>query len=1461
MKQMKTWLQHLRQCCALKGHKTGSSLGMVMIVGTALVIWVMAIMPLMTTTGTTAIKTQSTQDDYLTARSSIEFSKSELEKIVETQIPYTFAVLKDDSGKFSALPKKDGIITNPAYQACIVEDATDDTKDVPEAGDAGANVAAICAAKLNPSDSTQYLLTITTFTDGEKNLSYSAVYTLNGSLLIYPESYKQSQALPLSDFVLVDGKLGNNQVWYSDIAWNASSNATYNGVSNDSSYTEILRSWKIEPDEGYADSGEYPAVFKKTALAALDGETVAVGSVITEDPLTDASWVKPVASTKEAVDKSEGAMWIDFVGGFIKVYVLVGENAVEVTASCDIYFNGEKRTAFPTNSGKYIISVDYAGTGSTYKEEAGAINVLPIKGAVLGNYEVDATDKKFDATGCKITNLVYNGDKCTVTLSSIKGAWYGYTNNSKTDGSDIEWQTSNEIEVSTSETWYFYCYCPADIVEGVWYDNSDVVYAGMVYPFEAVTELEHGKEYIVIAKQDNKYYAMDTSVGTVQYPRNTSANTQYVGELNAGVITADVPANLAWTMVKTEPTKDSSTWQFVAEGKIENEVFVAEKVLNVTRKSLGNYSLTVGNITSDSNVNIDFEKDGRAAAYRAISSRYDLYVGYDKGGILSSAGFKAGIESRDLYFIEKPAEGVKTIAVPIMVGDWDKDISYIYNQYNSNGENNWQQIKSLVSQATDGAVIPEDIYLNGEYVSYDDVINAGTYELVGYTSNSDWKFGEEYYKLGTLTVSKASLNTDYSPITITQNETDELKVTVSGSNWNGENGGTKYIGYQSVASDGTKSEMKWFEMTDTESGSINFRLNYGQYLFALAESGSNNYLAESYLLTDEVFPIEAAYVELTDDDKSSFVYKLDRSDINNIKVTWYGTLPEKITPSKITMAYGIPDGTDGITWSTTYSSDVRFYGALIKGTDFEELPHVFQLSQPLGVTNENGHFSSLMRGSSLYFMGEENSINTFGNDIYLHADSLVLKNPVTGGGRVIVNPYSTGEDDPRNTLVFFVNAMGNFEAKNFYLVPAGTDLNNVSATNAAAWKCVDEDGQGTVGTDFADKVKYYFRNKVYPEINLDIAYASKDQLKCIVSSETIGWTVQGKLSGKSDITNTGYVVCAYVTEITDITERKANRILIAAKAADNSYTLNVPKDLKFTTRYLSVDADTIVQSASGVKFELYNLAQDQNFISIIKSALGLTNYSSKTLQMDYERHTNIVNSDGTMSLMKSEVCRYDDGTNLFVDCSKNQQLLATYTTSEIEDLFTSGWSGTVKTINRYMAIECDKPNGKMSISAIASCYLDMYANYIYFDDSIDEISFSSQYDSDFKINSQESGYTAHEYLGWFAFNSAESYSGTLIYFADNVTVKNTRYFLWWPTDKTEVVVEKGFYYIPASDEGTTLLKLASHKDEYKINEESLKNYSVYIDPETGSLSNAYVDTGIFDNSTVGLGGFSGGSMK
>ncbi|MCI6731193.1 MAG: hypothetical protein MR487_02555 [Lachnospiraceae bacterium] len=225
--------------------------------------------------------------------------------------------------------------------------------------------------------------------------------------------------------------------------------------------------------------------------------------------------------------------------------------------------------------------------------------------------------------------------------------------------------------------------------------------------------------------------------------------------------------------------------------------------------------------------------------------------------------------------------------------------------------------------------------------------------------------------------------------------------------------------------------------------------------------------------------------------------------------------------------------------------------------------------------------------------------------------------------------------------------------------------------------------------------------------------------------------------------------------------------------------------------------------------------------------------------------------------MKPQICRYDDGADIFAEASI-QALMVTYTPDEIEGWF-NGASRAVKTVDRYVSIVGNDTNGKVIDCRPLIGWFDIYANYIYIE-NIDAIQFYNGYifDRGVKIHSHESGYTEVEYLGLFTEYTAESYSGTLLYFATPTKIQ----YLGALTGNIyeEELIAPGFYYILASDDGTSLSKLAENPDDYKVKPEDLKNYSVYINAD-GSLSNAYVDTGLFDNNSVGLGGFSGGSVK
>ena len=111
MKHPKDILTRLKRPRPRRQDKKGSSLALVMMVGAALVVWVLCILPLMATTGTITYGIQGDMDDYLDSRSAIEFCKSELVHMAKTEIPSTFAVIDDGTGNYSAKHKKSGGIT------------------------------------------------------------------------------------------------------------------------------------------------------------------------------------------------------------------------------------------------------------------------------------------------------------------------------------------------------------------------------------------------------------------------------------------------------------------------------------------------------------------------------------------------------------------------------------------------------------------------------------------------------------------------------------------------------------------------------------------------------------------------------------------------------------------------------------------------------------------------------------------------------------------------------------------------------------------------------------------------------------------------------------------------------------------------------------------------------------------------------------------------------------------------------------------------------------------------------------------------------------------------------------------------------------------------------------------------------------------------------------------------------
>ena len=257
MRDFNRTLSRLKKTFMPRKGKKGSSLAFVMAIGAALVIWVTCIMPLMTTTGTVAAQTQVKQANYLENRSAIEFCKSELEDIIRTRMPYTFAVIEKDDGTYYAVERNDTSIDINEYPTKI-NAQSDHDKDTPKTND----VVAICAVM--ESVGGNYLIKISTWNNCEKGLTYSVSFAPDGNLLIFPEAYGDKQALPLSDFVAVDGQLGSHHLWDSTI--------TISNAGNIGNIKENLLAWIMPSSDDWtprrANSAEYPAVFKATAEAA-----------------------------------------------------------------------------------------------------------------------------------------------------------------------------------------------------------------------------------------------------------------------------------------------------------------------------------------------------------------------------------------------------------------------------------------------------------------------------------------------------------------------------------------------------------------------------------------------------------------------------------------------------------------------------------------------------------------------------------------------------------------------------------------------------------------------------------------------------------------------------------------------------------------------------------------------------------------------------------------------------------------------------------------------------------------------------------------------------------------------------------------------------------------------------------------------------------------------------------------
>jgi len=1079
--------------------------------------------------------------------------------------------------------------------------------------------------------------------------------------------------------------------------------------------------------------------------------------------------------------------------------------------------------------------------------------VLPINGLRLsGNINhVSAGTHTLSETASvstieKVDNLDENGavisTTYTVTLTRpAEDLVYGCSDSA----GNIRWSHSNVftgLDGTPGKAYYFYICRPASFVDGTFMADSPVKNAGMIYMPQFAENLTSGSKYAIVGQAEGAYFLLNSGAKVDAF------------HLNTGFLTSDISA-YGWTAKSSNSGWTFQNGNYLNIAATANPLITEEIVQHggwLTRHDCVHRTCTscswTYSVSSGNPVYYSISQNG--ASDFAISFSEDhtaYYKEYNCDWTSKSktftttaylnlnGGVSASEAESNVKFLLLPPSAPSSVPSPSAQYSIDASVSY------------GTDVLDYVSGKVGSAEVVT-LYANGQKVAGG--LNSGVYHMVVKVRNGEL---ETFANMGTLSIEKANLDASEITVSAVTDEVDELRIDVSAQGWHG-NGGIHYFGYKKAGA----STFNWYTTNDAV---FTFRLKYGSYEFAVRESGTNNYNGVEVPYSETV---EIAMKPVTIEENEKPFFKYTMADDGTIQ--WY-QLPDDILPDRVHFMYGYTsdyyESTGTVEWYTEYKgesydkwyiiSTVKFrlnkFAIYVENSNYPNKNTIFEIGEPLKYNFVEGRGPSMMRGSSLYFMGTNGSINTFGNVIELTTDLLVLNSDIIGGGQVIVKPYGTSSV-AGDTLLFVSNTGGIkrngetiFEGRKFYRIPNGTDLCNLSAGNTVNWM--------VGGTESAD-VKYLFRQGVFPEINLDIAYASREQLSRIINSETIGWTDRGVLSGKSSSTNPAYVITAYVTQMDGETSYKANRILIAANTG-SSKTLDVTSDLTLTTRYLSVDADQIM--GSGTKFILNNLAQDQGFIQMLSNALGLTNYSSKSLQMDYERNTMIIGDGGTVT-MPSQICRYDSGTNL-LGGAKNMSLMAEYTTTEIENLFKGGLSGlssTVKTVDRYVSLKADNEDGSIDIGALAGVELDIYANYIYIDSSVKSIKMTSLGSSDIKISSQESGYTTQEYLGIFKGHSAETYTGTILYFSG--TVKITYGGLFSSRTKT---VSPGFYWIEATPNPTSLSVLADNPMGYAIDPEVLKEYSVYINPD-GTLSNAYVDTGLLDNNTVGAGGFSGGSM-
>lgn len=1520
MKKLKKLFPRLFRSPGARRGKKGSSLAFVMMVGAALVIWVMCIAPLMTTTGTVAYKTQGDQTVYLAGRSAIEFCKAELSRVVDGgEYPYTFCVVMDTNGNYVAYKKGSDAALGDDYNTRVTRitdtDANDkkSVDDYPKTDD----VVAICAVDMKADGS--YDIVMTSWDNCEKGQEYHATFVPTGSLKIHPEAYSNGDALPLSDFVLVDGQLGTNTVWNSTITMNNAESLTF--------YESMLSSDKAVQEgfdlNTYANSGEYPAVFKTTAHTAL-AENSSVGEEISEGyKSSDETWIIPQITdyNKQGYVMLNGSqVWIRTADGNAGAG---GANTLNITDKCTLYYNGNPNQ-FTGKVGTYTVTVNYSGTdysgeletGEVYtKYKEGEINILPFSGfqlasndesssvvqgkhTVSGDYSVQKLDTVVTKEGNKevttyTVTLGYGVDSETKEIQWDESLVYGCAKvNASGQITETKWQASNVFEGLSAPTgslsYFFYVYKPAsyNAETGKITGESDVAAAGMLVKPTMVSDLSTGSYIMQYNGQ-----ALDSNLNSVAIDQTSGFYT-------------NIADNLIWTVTKDSSNKysfkniNNKYLDLTVSGEAEKVIVKNQnhtgtgvirhncnKITYQTKNLVRNVAfvnnsvmLSVDKVNNDSFILSKKDVILWSKTHEPFDCEYyedwwmsDVTSSDKASAYLSLNNGVAATESTNssIQFFKKTSAPSSTPALP----------SYNCGVNNVTYKATGFSLAELVTNP--GAVTA--IYANGNTIPMVDgkyYLNAGQYTIVVRAEEN----GISYWKnLGKLTVGRNTTDNQASHLNVTAtiDAEDKFMIHVEATGWHTD-GGYHYFGYRKA---GSSDAIKWYSAVDV---GYTLRLGFGEYEFYVKEVGSNNYgpVESGSVQQNIVMPTVSA----SDMDPGMFWYTLD----DNGKPTWY-KMPQDVYPSRVLNnisynytweRYGTITGNldrTGNEWYNSFKGNeftdsktflgigYKYYytlsnikitidapGRTINEADRSDIE--IELGPPMGQNQIGDHIASIMQGESLYFMGNP-SINTHGNAVSLKTDLLVLNTQFTNDGvEGADNTISVQSYSGNSTIMVYAGANINniygqqiFAAGHFYEIPSGSNLWSLTSAEAK-----------DLGTADSQTVKAKFRNKEYPNINMDIANASREQLGRIVSSETIGWTDRGVLSGSNSESNAAYCVTAYVTNVSGNVKYKANRVMMAG-AKENNYSLNIPQGMEITTRYLSINADEV----TGTSLMLYNLAQDQDFIQVLSNVLGITNSYSQTLQVDYERPNTRIGGTN----MISQICRYIHGTNLLSKAADKQSLIATYSVDLIEDLFTGGLSGlasTVKTVDRYVSIKPSK-NGSdttIDLSALLSVNLNMYTNYVYFHPDVTEINLSSWLDSDVTISPQEDGYTTHEYLGLFQTHSADSYSGTILYFGNEMKVK-------FP-DET-VKIEPGFYRVKSGvslrdfgnksnigGEGSKIeaILLFSWDDAAKrAGIDKLRSYSVYIDPATGEFSDAYVDTGLDSNDSGGLGGFSGGKVQ